>query len=81
MDQLFTVEEVAARLKVSVKTVKRWIKAGDLVPRDLNGGRKQRRILRFSERDLETFINRSEPKSRNVRSTPRRVPKAKKQYV
>jgi excisionase family DNA binding protein len=49
---LFTLDQVAERLQVSTKTVRRWISAGDLITHRFG------RQLRVSSRDLETFIRR-----------------------
>jgi len=45
-----TLEQVSERLQVSVKTVRRWIDAGDLVTHRFGRG------LRVSEDDLQVFI-------------------------
>jgi excisionase family DNA binding protein len=47
---LFTVGEIAKLLKVSTKSVRRWIEAGDLIAHRLG------RQLRITESDLSTFI-------------------------
>lgn len=46
------VAEVAQTLRVSVKTIRRWIEQGDLHVHRLG------RQLRISEQDLSAFINR-----------------------
>lgn len=81
MDRLLTIGESADRLGVSLRTVKRWISDGDLKPLDLNGGKKQRRILRISESDLEAFARRGEQKPRESRRLTRPLPQPKKQHV
>jgi len=48
--RLHTITDVADRLQVSSKTVRRWIDAGDLVAHRLG------RQLRISEQDLQVFI-------------------------
>ena len=48
--RLYRLSEVAERLQVSRKTVRRWIDAGDLVAHRFG------RQLRISEADLQTFI-------------------------
>ncbi len=50
LPELLTLEQVAERLQVSVKTVRRWIDAGNLVAHRIGRG------LRVSEADLQTFI-------------------------
>jgi excisionase family DNA binding protein len=47
---LVTVSEVARRLAVSEKTVRRWIDRGDLVAHQLG------RAIRISEADLRAFV-------------------------
>jgi excisionase family DNA binding protein len=47
-----TTEEIAKDLKMNVKTVRNWIKAGELAAIDVGG---EYRIYR---RDYEDFINR-----------------------
>lgn len=48
--KFFTIAEVAERLEVSTRTVRRWIEAGDLVVHRFNG------IVRISEKDLRSFL-------------------------
>ena len=53
---LFTLAQVAKRLQVSTKTVRRWIENDDLIAHRLG------RQLRISEGDLQAFIKaRREP--------------------
>ncbi len=47
---LYTVAEIGELLKVSTKTVRRWIEAGDLTVHRLG------RQIRISEPDLFSFI-------------------------
>lgn len=47
---LYTVAEVANLLKVSIKTVRRWIDADELVAHRLG------RQLRITESDLSAFL-------------------------
>lgn len=48
--RLLTIRDVADILRVSAKSVRRWIDAGDLVAHRVG------RQLRVSQGDLETFI-------------------------
>jgi excisionase family DNA binding protein len=53
MDELFTVEQVAAILQLSPKTIKDWLRAGTLT------GCKIGRLWRVTPADLEAFIQAS----------------------
>lgn len=57
--EYLTVNEVAERLKVTPLTVRRWLKAGDLVGIQLG----DRAGWRITEADLEQFLSerRSKP--------------------
>jgi excisionase family DNA binding protein len=46
----FTISEVADRLQVAARTVRRWIKAGDLVVHRIGG------VLRIAESDVRAFL-------------------------
>jgi excisionase family DNA binding protein len=48
--RFFTISEVAERLHVSARTVRRWIEAGDLVAHRIGG------IVRIAESDLRAFL-------------------------
>jgi excisionase family DNA binding protein len=48
--QFFTVAEVAERLDVSIRTVRRWIQDGLLIVHRING------VVRISESDLLAFL-------------------------
>jgi excisionase family DNA binding protein len=48
--QFFTISEVAERLHVSARTVRRWIEAGDLVAHRIGG------LVRIAEDDLRAFL-------------------------
>lgn len=48
--KFFTIAEVAERLRVSTRTVRRWIRAGDLVVHRVGG------IIRIAEGDLRAFL-------------------------
>ena len=45
-----TIAEVAESLDVATRTVRRWIKAGDLVVHRMGG------VVRIAERDLDAFL-------------------------
>ena len=47
---LFTIEQTAEHLQVSTKTIRRWIKNGDLIAHRIG------RQLRISDADLKVFI-------------------------
>ena len=49
-----TVEEIAARLKVTEQTVRRWLRSGALVGRNFSG----RTGYRVREVDLQHFLDR-----------------------
>lgn len=49
---LFTIEQVAEQLAVSTRTVRRWIKGGELVAHRLG------HCWRVSRADLAAFLNR-----------------------
>jgi len=55
-DQLLTLEDVADRLKISVSTVRRWVKSNDL--RSIKVGNRGQ--YRISLRDLEEFLAEQE---------------------
>jgi excisionase family DNA binding protein len=46
----FTIAVVAERLHVATRTVRRWIKSGDLVAHRFRG------VVRISEGDLRAFL-------------------------
>jgi excisionase family DNA binding protein len=50
LPKLLTLDEAATHLRVSVKTVRRWIDTGDVVAHRIG------RSLRISESDLQNFI-------------------------
>jgi excisionase family DNA binding protein len=47
--RFFTIPEVAERLRVCTRTVRRWIKAGDLIAHRIGG-------VRIAESDLRAFL-------------------------
>jgi excisionase family DNA binding protein len=53
-DEYWTIGEVAEKLKVSTRTVYRWVDSGDLPIIKLTPGEKGN--VRVSERDLEEFV-------------------------
>lgn len=59
-EQMYTVQEVAQRLKVSEKTVRTWIDHKDLKAFSLG-----KRGYRISESDLLDFIERRKQQSGN----------------
>jgi excisionase family DNA binding protein len=48
--RFFTIAEVAERVHVGSRTVRRWIKAGDLVVHRIGG------VIRIAEGDLRAFL-------------------------
>jgi excisionase family DNA binding protein len=60
MGKFLTIKDVCAELKITRKTVIRWIKAGELKAFKLGS---ERRLWRIRERDLQTFIRNQQPKS------------------
>ena len=48
--EFFTIAEVAEGLHVAPRTVRRWIKAGDLVVHRVGG------VVRIAEGDLRVFL-------------------------
>ena len=53
-DTWYTVEEVAERFKVKEETVRRWLRAGELVGHNFGG----RTGYRIRETDLDAFVSR-----------------------
>jgi excisionase family DNA binding protein len=62
MEELFTVVEVAERLKVPQRTVKRWLVSGQL--RGLKAGRK----WRVKPSAIEAFLQASKEVGKNAPS-------------
>lgn len=56
-ERLYTVQEVAARLKTTPETVRRWLRSGRLRGIRLGGTKLGYRI---SEADLQRFLDRGE---------------------
>jgi excisionase family DNA binding protein len=48
--RFFTIAEVAERLHVATRTIRRWIKADDLVVHRVGG------VVRIAESDLRAFL-------------------------
>ena len=51
-ERMYTVEEVANRLRVKPRTVRGWIASGELIALDVG------REYRISQSDLNTFIEK-----------------------
>jgi excisionase family DNA binding protein len=54
MEELYTVKEVAKKLKVAESTINRWVAEGKLKALKLSEGRKG--AVRFREEDIKNFI-------------------------
>ena len=63
--ELFTVDEVATRLKVTPLTVRRWLNSGELDGTRLSAGRAGWRI---SEADLAAFLAKRRETTRQERA-------------
>jgi excisionase family DNA binding protein len=50
--RFFTIVEVVEIVEVATRTVRRWIRSGDLVAHRFGG------VVRISEDDLQDFLNR-----------------------
>ena len=53
-EDIYTIKEVSAMLKINIRTVYRWIESGDL--RAAKFGRKTYRIF---ENDLKSFVKKT----------------------
>jgi len=53
-ERVFTVDEVAHQLRVDARTVRKWIRSGDLPAIDVGGS------YRIRESSLQDFIKRRE---------------------
>jgi excisionase family DNA binding protein len=51
MDEVYTVREVADKLKVSVSTIYRYVENGDFPHQRIGTN------IRFSDRDIEAFLS------------------------
>ncbi len=58
--EMLTVEDVAKRLKVHIKTVRHWINSGELEAMDIGRG------YRISKPDLQAFIDRRKKRRQNI---------------
>jgi DNA binding domain, excisionase family len=54
MEELYTVKEVARKLKVAESTINRWVAEGKLKALKLSEGRKG--AVRFREEDIKAFL-------------------------
>jgi excisionase family DNA binding protein len=61
-EPVYTVDEVASRLRVDVKTVRKWIRSGELVAMDIG------REYRIRESNLQDFIRRREQRNNPPRT-------------
>jgi excisionase family DNA binding protein len=68
MEDLYTVKEAAAKLKVSDRAVLDWLRAGKL------HGLRAGKAWRIKESDLEAFLH--EPRESDEAPKPRRKPAA-----
>lgn len=48
--RFFTLQQAAERLQVSIRTIRRWIAAGELTAHRFGG------VIRISEQDLLVFL-------------------------
>lgn len=64
MERLLTPKEVAKIMSVSPRTIKEWLRRGDI------GGVKIRNLWRIRTSDLEKFIQQGNPESRNDKDLP-----------
>ena len=55
MEELYTIKEVAKKLKVAESTINRWVAEGKLKALKLSEGRKG--AVRFREEDIKSFID------------------------
>ena len=56
-DEMLTADEVAKIMKVSIKTVRKWVQSGELASIPIGT-----REYRISRRDLNTFIEEQSKK-------------------
>ena len=57
-EKIYTVQEVAARLRIDTRTVRKWIRAGELTAIDIG------REYRIRESSLQDFIQRKERRNK-----------------
>lgn len=60
-DKLLSPEEVSAVLSVTPKTIREWLRKGEL------RGIKTGKLWRIREQDLQTFIKPEEPKAKELK--------------
>jgi excisionase family DNA binding protein len=65
-DELLTVAEVAAIVKVDKRTILRWIDAGKLPARRLPGRGRHGVLYRIARRDLEKFLSANDQEADHV---------------
>jgi excisionase family DNA binding protein len=56
-DEMLTAEEVAKIMKVSIKTVRKWVQSGELASIPIGS-----REYRISRRDLNSFLEKQKRK-------------------
>ena len=61
MDKLLTPEEAAGQLQVSLQTVKRWLRSGQL-----KGVKPGGRLWRIEEEELQKFVRAGEVKHGDI---------------
>ena len=64
LEPLYTIEEVAGRLRCNKKTIGRWLKSGRITAINLGGNRNG--PYRFRPSDIERFERSSEVGKRSV---------------
>ncbi len=62
-DEMLTADDVAKIMKVSIKTVRRWVQTGELATIPIGT-----REYRISRRDLNTFIEEQRKKRQQTDS-------------
>ena len=67
----FSPADVAVILQVSLQTVRRWIREGQLPAIKLGG--ENSRIVRIHRDDLEAFIRETSQRNASASSSPKRL--------